>query len=257
MPTIIFFIAAGFILWIGLVALAAVLTNKSDRKTLCHHKKALSRSLEIHAYLTLESRNEEHPLMRLRPSGRERQHLAKIVVELRRNLAECRADRAGELSRTWKLEEWFYTRIAGTIGNKRLEALDMLLHLHPSAVCAEKIRAIRLQSHSATFRQMLIAIYAKPSQVTYYLKKYPYMLSWQEVERVVEVLHMRTPILSPPKVDGIPGCNVDMFLLYLAHVEGVGNPQAEAEKLTHNPNRHLRTAAFNVLLGEAMYPPME
>lgn len=251
MTTIIIYTTAGLIIWGGALLVAREWNKREHRYT--RHRGPIG-LLEIYAYLSLEGRDEEHPLLRHRPTDQERHNLTGIIVELRQTLQECRAERAGELARAWGLDGWLEQRIATTIGRRREEALEWLLYLHPTATCAEHVWSVRLPTRTSIFRQMLIAIYAKPSQVAFYLKLFPYTLTWAEVERVVEVLHMRFPILSPPKVEGVAGCNVEMLLLYLAHVEGVGDPLIEAERLTSNPNRKLRTAAFNVLLGEALFP---
>ena len=50
---------------------------------------------------------------------------------------------------------------------------------------------------------------------------------------------------------------VMMLALYLSSVEGVGSAREVAEGLTTHPNATLRTAAFNVLLGENLFPPLE
>lgn len=254
MPTLILYVIGGLTLWVGLLTCIALWIGQRGQKAPHNRPKRTELPLEIYAYLTLDKPNEKHPLLGLHPTPNEQQELAKILVELRRNIAECHPERVGELARAWRLDYWLQECVANSTGAKRLEALEWLLYLHPTAACAERIWELRLPTRAAAFGQMLIAIYAKPSQVAFYLKHHPYLLSWRDVERVVEVLHMRTPILSPPKVDGAASCNVEMLLLYLAHVEGVGNPIHEAERLTHNPNRNLRTAAFNVLLGEALYP---
>ena len=254
MPIVIIYVIGGLTLWLGFLTAVALWLGQRGEKAPHYHPKPSELMLEIYAYLTLEKPDKEHPLLTLRPTHKTQQELARILVELRRNIAECHPERVGELARAWRLDFWLQERIATSVGTKRLEALEMLLYLHPTAACAERIRELELPTRAATFGQMLIVIYTKPSQVAFYLKHHPYLLSWKDVERVVEVLHMRSPILSPPKVDGVASCNVEMLLLYLAHIEGVGNPLYEAERLTRNPNRTLRTAAFNVLLGEALYP---
>lgn len=254
MPTLILYVIGGFTLWVGILTAVTLWIGQRSTGHSRNYPKPSELPLEIYAYLTLPKPNEEHPLLKLRPTSKEQWELAGVLVELRRNIAECHPERVGELTRAWRLDHWLQERIATSVGTKRLEALEMLLYLHPTAACAERIWALSLPTRGAAFGQMLIAIYAKPSQVAFYLKHHPYLLSWRDVERVVEVLHMRSPILTPPKVEGVASCNVEMLLLYLAHVEGVGNPLYEAERLTHNPNRNLRTAAFNVLLGEALYP---
>lgn len=251
MTTIIIYTSVGLALWL-LTLFAAKEWNKREHRH-PRHRGPIG-PLEIYAYLSLEARQEAHPLLRHHPTDQERKYLVGIIVELRRTLLECSAERAGELARAWGLDVWLEQRVATTIGGRREEALGWILYLHPTASFAEHIWRIRLQTRNSILLQTLIAIYAKPSQVAFYLKSLPYTLSWGEVERVVEVLHMRFSILSPPKVEGTAGCNVEMLLLYLAHVEGVGDPLIEAERLTSNPNRRLRTAAFNVLLGEALFP---
>ena len=108
-----------------------------------------------------------------------------------------------------------------------------------------------------TLAQLLLAIYAYPAQVEPLIARHPHNLAWEDMERIVGVLKMHSPILQNPSREVEYACrNTALFHLYMAAVEGVGNAHEVAERLTQCHHRELRTLALNVLLHEAMYPTL-
>ena len=242
-----------FLAFVVVVAVVAVARAQS----LVHPRPrawALSLTLAIYSYLTRPRHAPDHFLLSLAPSGAEREALTEVVVSLVRNFADCRPERVRELSMVWGLEGHQLAQALRSSGGRRLKALGNLLWLNPTPLVAERVAQRTFSSPTVALAALLVVIHAKPSQVVYLLDHHPHHLSWGDMERVVEVLHRRSPILDVPHTGSSVGVNVRLFELYLASVEGVGDVVAVARRHAQSPHRELRTAALKVLLEEAMYP---
>lgn len=216
---------------------------------------ALSLSVAIYGFLTDESNDRHKFLLSLTSTGRECVALAEVVALLSHSIVECRSERIVALSRAWHLEEFLTRRILTSRGDTRLRALHTLLALHPSQECVAQIARRHYPAPDHSFAQLLLCLYATPSRTTTLLARHPHTLTWQDMAKIVEVLKMHSPILAPlERNEYDDGANVDMLALYLSAVEGVGSPTEIASTLSTSTNGELRTAAFNVLFGEELFP---
>lgn len=213
---------------------------------------ALSLSVSICDFLC--GTQGDHSLLLLVPTRRERVALAEVVATISRSIAECRPERVRMLSRAWDLEEVLISRALCRRGGVSLRALYDLLAIHPSKECVGCVGRKYYPSAIHSLAQLLLVVYASPSRVVTLLARHPHTLSWQEMGEVVGVLKMHTPILSPVERSGAEGPNVDMLVLYLAAVEGVGEAVDVARECSVSADRGVRTAALNVLFGEELFP---
>ena len=254
-PTDILVLCGLALLLLVLLAVVAV----TGAQSLLHPRPrgwASSLTLAIYSYLTRPRSAPDHFLLSLTPKDAEREALTEVVVSLVRTFADCRPERVRELSMVWGLEGDQLRRALTLRGPRRLRALERLLWLNPTPLVAERLARRSFSSPRVALASLLVVIHAKPSQVVYLLDHYPHHLSWGDMERVVEVLRRRSPVLDEPHIGENVGVNVRLFELYLASVEGVGDAVEVARRHSLSPNRELRTAAFNVLLEEAMYPTL-
>ncbi len=213
-----------------------------------------SLTVAIYEYLCLEEAPEAEVLLSQIPTMRERVALAEVVATLSRGIVECYPERIRTLSEAWGLEEALTHRALHRRGRVGLRALHDLLALRPSEECVGRIARKYYPSPSHSFAQLLLVAYSSPRRVASLLARHPHTLSWQEVGEVVGVLKMHSPVLcSVERNIEDEGINVDMFVLYLAAVEGIGDPSEVARGLSGSPNQALRTAAFNVLFGEQLF----
>lgn len=218
---------------------------------------ALSLTIDIYHFLCNE-REQSGFLLALKPSPREQVALAEVVAEVARCVAEAQPHRVKELSQAWGLEEALTQRITHKCGAKRTKALHTLLLLHPSQVCVENLARHHYNAPDHALAQLLLVLYTRPSQVEMLLARHSHELAWEEVQRIVEVLKMHSPILPQPTEWEEGGCyNLALFHLYLVAIEGVGDARQVAERLTTSTHKTIRTIAFNVLLREAMYPTLK
>lgn len=206
----------------------------------------------IYNYLILNHPDPSSPLFRLCPLPHEQEALSSVVASINSNIVGPLPQRTRELSRAWQLEEYLLGRIVRSGPTTRCRLLERLLYLHPTPSCIAKLSRLPRTDPEVAFALLLVELYIMPSQVCELLKRHPHPLTLAQMERVVEVLHLRSPLLSPPHIDGLGGDNVDMFLLYIAWAEGIGSTIEQAQRLALSPNRTLRTAAFNILLDEAL-----
>lgn len=213
---------------------------------------ALSLTVAIYDYLCGE--REESQLLSLTPTLRERVALAEVVASLSRGIVECYPERVRTLSRAWGLEEVLTDRALHRRGRTSLCALNDLLALHPSERCVGQIARKFYHSPAHSLAQLRIVIYASPTRIVPLLARHPHPLSWQDMGTLVGVLKMHSPTLEELSREGGEGVNVDMLWLYLAAVEGVGEPVAVARVCSESADRGLRTAAFNVIFGEQLFP---
>ena len=213
---------------------------------------ALSLSVAIYDYLC--GVGEGAHLLTLAPTVRERVALSEVVATISRDIAECRPVRVRVLARAWHLEEVLTHRALCHRGGVSLRALRDLLALHPTEGCVERVSRKYYPSAAHSLAQLLLVIYTTPSRVVTLLARHPHDLSWNDMGEIVAVLKMRTPLLSPMERDGEESANVDMLVLYLAAVEGVGNAAEVARECSASADRGLRTAALNVLFGEELFP---
>lgn len=231
---------------------------RSASSLLYPRAKAYALSLTIDIYTFLCSDKQSSFLLSLKPSPRECVALAEVVAEIARCVVECRPSKVEALTRAWGLEEVLTAHISHKRGTKRSKALNTLLHLRPSQECVGVIAKLHYNSPAHSLAQLLLAIYAYPTQVEPLLARHPYNLAWEDMERIIGVLKMHSPILTPPSEgDEFVGYNHSLFRLYMVAVEGVGDTREVANRLTTSPHRELRTIAFNVLLHEAMYPTLQ
>lgn len=206
----------------------------------------------IYNYLILSNPNPSDPLLQLRPTPHEQEALSSVVALLNRNILGCLPGRIRELSQRWQLEEFLLGRIVRSGATTRCRLLERLLYLHPTPGCVARLARLSRSDAEVAFGLLLLELYTMPSQVCQLLKLHPHLLSFAQMERVVEVLHLRSPLIVPPHIDGLTSDNIDMYLLYIAWAEGVGSAIEQAQRLALSHNRTLRTAAFNILLGEAL-----
>lgn len=211
----------------------------------------------IYDLLTAREENPNHFLFSLSPNKRERLALARVVALLSRSVVECNPSAVRRLSEVWGLEEILVCRAKSSVGRKHCEALELLLNLHPSE---ESIRRVtcRIASHPSTaLQQLLLVIYALPERVVELVARHPFALSWDDAGRIVEVLKMHSPTLTPLSVEGVESESVNMLLLRLASTEGVGSVCDLAQRFAQSNEGGLRTAAMNVLLEESLFTSLE
>ncbi len=230
----------------------AVLLDGRTLKTPC---KEQSESLQIFDFLASgEEVGSDHPLLRLRPRGRARRRVAEVLATLSHNFVECRPERVRMLSCAWGVESGLLRRMERGSSRVAVAAMEQLLRLHPSQRATLEVEKMEFRTPSTRLLQLLLNTYAKPSQVTFWLKHHPHKLSWGEVGRVVEVLKMRSPILEPPKCESSPTHNTELLLLYMAQVEGVGDVEEVAQRLSQGPDEELRVVATNTLWSTLLFP---
>lgn len=217
---------------------------------------ALSLVEPLYDFLCGDSTADNHYLLSLAPNGLERVALARVVASLSQSIVECNPRQVRRLSKAWGLEEVLVWRITHFSGRKRLEALEVLLWLHPREEYVRKVVRHTFASPSAAFGQLLLVLYCVPERALELVARHHLALSWEDVGRVVEVLKMHFAQLPEPEGEGLYGANVDMLLLRLAAVEGVGDAVALARRLTASKDRALRDAALNILLEESLFPAM-
>lgn len=206
----------------------------------------------IYAYLSLATTPSQHPLLHIVPTPHQQEALTKVVATLNRDIAGCNPCRLRELSRSWGLEEYMVGKIAHAHRGELCGLLSRLLFLAPTPACCQRLTRTHTNDPDVAFGLLLLELHTKPSQVGELLKRHPHPLSLADMERVVEVLHLRLAQLTTPHIEGYRGDNVELYLLYIAWAEGVGSPVEQAQRLATSPNRTLRTAALNILLSEAM-----
>lgn len=195
-------------------------------------------------------------LLSLTPSEEQRGLLAEVVATIADNFVECNPEHLHSLSLSWRLEEHLLTTITHRRGATRLRAMRTLLHLCPSKACVESLSRLYPLSQAAQFQLLLLNIHASPSQVATLLNNHPYALSWDQIEEVTATLRNH-PLTDVPIDPELPwSLNVEMLMLHLAATEGLYSAVEMASRLSHSPNKALRTAAFNVLLSEALFPSL-
>jgi len=235
----------------GVARLSSSLLHPRARSYAC------SLVMEIYAYLSAPEKKDSF-LLSLEPTLRERREMAEVVATLTRCVVECSPWRVRELVQAWQLEEPLVRRSLARGRRGRVAAMTTLLHLHPTADATARIGRHFFGSAEESFAQLLLVVYTSPRSVAELLSRHPHALSWDSIRQVVEVLKMRFARLPELEFDSLRGgYNVEMLALYLSSVEGVGSAREVAEGLTTHPNATLRTAAFNVLLGENLFPPLE
>lgn len=190
------------------------------------------------------------------PSDKQRGVLAEVLATIADNFSECRYERLHLLSRRWHLEDHLLADISAHGGATRLRAMRTLLHLRPSVASVERLTRLHPLSQAAQFELLLLHVQAKPSQAITLLDRHPYALSWEQIEQVTAALRHRLDHITTLDPQAQWSLNVEMFMLHLAATEGLYSAVEVASRLTHSPNRALRTAAFNVLLGEALFPSL-
>ena len=213
---------------------------------------ALSLTVAIYDYLC--GGQAESPLLTLTPTMRERVALAEVVASLSRGIVECDPERVRTLSRAWGLEEVLTDRALHRKGRVGLRALNDLVALHPSEECVGQIARKYYPSSTHSLAQLRLVVYSSPALIVPLLARHPHTLSWHDVGSLVEVLKMHSPTLEGITREGDEGVNVDMLWLYLAAVEGVGEPVRVARECSESADVGLRTAALNVLFGEQLFP---
>ncbi len=243
-------VAVGLVVGVSLLVLRRV---SSALHPLPRHY-ALGLVETIYDFLTATEPNENHFLLSLSPTLRERVALAWVVASLSREVVECNPLLVRHLSQVWRLEEALVWRIARSAGRRRTEALGWLLWLYPSAESVRRVARATFQTPSAALAQLLLVLYLSPERVVELLSRHPFALSWKEVGDVVEVLKMYSPTLSPLDAPEGISPNVDVLLLRMAAVEGVGDASELARRYAQSDSVILRHAAMNVLLEESLFP---
>lgn len=252
------------ILWIALavllccfVVVAVVLLQRaSSLLNPLPRDYALSLVEPIYDFLTEEPTSSDGGgfLLRLAPNCRERVALARVVVSLAGAIVECRPERVRALSEAWRLEQVMVWRILHLRGRRRLEALDVLLRLYPHSGSIRRVVCRTFGTPSAALGQLLLVVYASPRRVAECVARHPYTLLWDDVGRIVELLKRGSTRLALPEVQEVGSANVEMLLLYLASVEGVGSAYDLARRYADSTHIPLRRAAMNILLEESLFP---
>lgn len=248
---------------VGVVAVVAIIVTLLLRRvsSALHpmpRDYALSLTEPLYELLCGDTPCKSNYLLSLTPNRLERVALAGVVASLSRSIVECRAERIREVAVAWRLEEALLWRIAHSWGRRRLVALEHLRWLHPREEYVRKVVHRTFASPEAAFGQLLLVLYCVPQRVLELVARHPYSLSWDEAGQVVEVLKMHYIRLPEPDSEAISTSpNVDMLLLRLAAVEGVGDAAALARPLSTSENKLLRVAAMNVLLEESLFPSEE
>lgn len=217
---------------------------------------ALSLVEPLYDFLCGDSPADDHYLLSLSPNRLERVALARVVASFSQSIAECDPRQVRRLARAWGLEEVLVWRITHITGHRRLEALEVLLWLHPREESVRKAVRRTFASPLAALGQLLLVLYCLPERALELVARHHFTLSWEDVGRVVEVLKMHSPHLPEPDSEGLCCPNVDMLLLRLAAEEGVGDAVALARQLSVSKDRALREAALNVLWEESLFPTM-
>lgn len=207
----------------------------------------------IYELLAATELNEKHFLLSLSPTRRERVALAWVVASLSHKVVECNPLLVRRLSQVWQLEEALVWRIARSTGRRRTEALGWLLWLYPSAESVRRVTRATFRTPSAALAQLLLVLYLSPERVVELLSRHPFALSWEEIGDVVEVLKMYSPTLAPLDIPEGISPNVDVLLLRMAAVEGVGDASELARRFAQSDSVILRHAAMNVLLEESLF----
>lgn len=220
------------------------------------HNYALSLVEPLYDFLCGDSTADNHYLLSLTPNGRERVALARVVASLSQSILECNPRQVRRLSKAWGLEEALVWRITHCSGHRRSESMEWMLWLHPSVDGVYKVAKCKFSTPTASLQQLLLVLYVLPDRVMELIARHPYTLSWEDVGHVVEVLKMHTVSLSLPNTKVAESPNVEMLLLRLAAVEGVGDAVALARRLSASKDRVLRDAALNILLEESLFPAM-
>lgn len=220
------------------------------------HNYALSLVEPLYEFLCNDTSPDGHYLLTLHPGIHERVALAEVVASLSRNIVECYPQRVRLLSRVWQLEEALVWHITHCSGHRRSESMEWMLWLHPSVDGVYKVAKCKFSTPTASLQQLLLVLYVLPDRVMELIARHPYTLSWDDVGHVVEVLKMHSVSLSLPNTKVAESPNVEMLLLRLAAVEGVGDAVALARRLSASKDRALRDAALNILLEESLFPAM-
>ena len=239
------------LLAVAVLTTVGILERRRDMAPQCIKNQCV----EIYEFLVAEGEaHPSDPLLELRPRGRDLRRLGEVLFVLAESFVECRPERVRLLSVVWGVERRLLGRVESGSARAAAKAMEQLLGLYPSFRATATIENRHFHTSRTRLLQLLVNIYAKPSQVVALLKAHPHRLSWGEMERVVEVLKRRCPILERVECDGAPSHNTELFELYLAQVEGVGSAEEVARRLALSSEGPLRSAASNALWRERLFP---
>ncbi len=217
---------------------------------------ALSLVEPLYQLLCGDTLPDGHYLLTITPNRLERVALAGVVASLSRDVVECKAEHIRRVAVAWRLEEALVWRIDHSWGHRRVVALEHLRWLYPREEYVRRAVRCTYASPSAAFGQLLLVLYCIPERVWGLVARHPYALSWEEAGQIVEVLKMHYPSLAEPNTKEVNSPNVDMLLLRLAAVEGVGDAVALARQYATSEDKNLREVALNVLWECSLFPTM-